>query len=170
MFLFMAERRYLLMMLVQESPDGTRFWGAAKLEGVGCKLTRDQAEGIAARAGEPVRFLLPANEQTEQFAAEGRPTMGMLPGETIWHYGEPTYVDLCDVLRTVADGAESPAPRDVLLPVESVVRVATERFGEAEAHEVQTHFDRLVLEMGGRREGSPPAYRLDIERVLTAMR
>jgi hypothetical protein len=96
--------------------------------------------------------------------------MGMMPSETIWQRGEPTYVDMCEMLRTVADGAVSPSPDDVLLPVESVVRVAIERLGEGEPHEVETLFDGLVMEMGGTREGDPPAYRLNIERLLTAMR
>lgn len=157
------------MMLVDEWQDGTRTFGAAMLDGE-CKLTREQAESIAARAGQPVRFLLRATEQTEHFASEGRPTMGMMPSETIWQRGEPTYVDMCEMLRTVADGAVSPSPDDVLLPVESVVRVAIERLGEGEPHEVETLFDGLVMEMGGTREGDPPAYRLNIERLLTAMR
>jgi hypothetical protein len=157
----------MLMIRVRGEPPNVQFWAAAKLEGQGRKLTRAQAEEIAARSEHGARFLFRATEQNERFAAdESPPTLAMLEGETIWNYGEPTYVDMMKVLRTVMDGAESPAPDAVLLPVDQVVAAARARFGEADPHTIETAFDRLVIQLGGRGEGEPPAYRLSIPRVL----
>jgi hypothetical protein len=162
-----AEPLYMLMIRVKGEPPGAQFWAAAKLEGHGRKLTRAQAEDIAARTSHGARFLFRATKQRERFAAEESPRpLAMLEGETIWNYGEPTYVDMMNVLRTVMDGAHSPDPDAVLLPVDQVLAAATASFGEADAHTVETAFDALVIQLGGRREGEPPAYRLSIARLL----
>jgi hypothetical protein len=130
-------------------------------------LTREQAEAIGARAGTADRFLLPYGEQAEKFAAdESPPSFAMLPGETIWQYGEPLYVDMAEVLRTVADGAESPDPNAVLLPVSEVVAAAKQRFGDGEDHTIETIFDAFVMELGGVVERDPPAYRVNFTRLL----
>jgi hypothetical protein len=90
----------------------------------------------------------------------------MMPGETIWQYGKPTSVDSVAVLKAVADGAESPAPDSALLPVAEVLRVASSRFGEADPHEVEAHFDELVLQLDGRRSGEPLGYLVSMMRLL----
>jgi hypothetical protein len=40
------------------------------------------------------------------------------------------------------------------------------RFGEADAHDLETHFDQVVLGLDGSREGEPPAYVVGIDRLL----
>jgi hypothetical protein len=127
------------------------------------------AEAIAASADHPARFLFRATEQTERFAAdESPPTFAMLPGETIWNYGEPTYVDMVGVLRTAASRPDfestlSPDSDRFPVSVASTVRVAMERFGEADAHEVESAFDGLVMEVDGFRHDDPPCYHVPME-------
>lgn len=165
----MAGERYMLMVMSGgEPPDDVAFWGAVKVEGIGRALSREQAEAIAARTSHEARFLLPHTDQTVQFGptSGSAPTLAMLPGETIWHYGEPTRVDSLAVLRAVADGAESPAPDLVALPIADVLRVAISRFGGGDAHDIEAHFDALALELDGRRTDRPPCYVLSISRLL----
>jgi len=70
------------------------------------------------------------------------------------------------VLREVSDGAESPTPDTVLLPVATVVDAALKTFEPTDAHEVETAFEGLVMELGGRREGDPAAYHVSFTKVL----
>ena len=158
----------LMVLAHDDAPRGGRFWAALPVQGIGRALTREQAEALAAQTPSSPRFLFAYTGQSKEFGPpEGpAPTLAMLPGETIWHYGEPTRVDMLEVLRAVADGAESPDPESVLLPVDAVVARAVARFGETEAHTVETHFDSLVLDLGGRRVADPPAYLVPILRVV----
>jgi hypothetical protein len=157
----------MLMVLADEAPTGERAWAAVKVEGIGRVLSREQAEAVAARTSHVARFLFPYTEQTAQFGREeSPPTLAMLAGETIWHYGEPLCADMLAVLRSLVDGAESPRPTTVLLPVASVVAAATDRFGETDAHSVEAAFDAVVMSLGGGREEEPPAYHVTISAVL----
>lgn len=97
------------MVLAHSDSSGARWWAAAKRDDAGRILTRDQAEGLAQRVGRQTRFLLPYSAHAEQFAQDPAPlTMGTLPGETIWNYGEPTWTDMRAVLQHVA-GLPPPA-------------------------------------------------------------
>jgi hypothetical protein len=159
------------MLMVLAQGGGTQdptFWAAIPVPGVGRALTRQQAELVAAQTSHPQRFLLAFTDQSEQFGPSegGAPTLAILPGETVWQYGEPTYVDSFAVLKAVMDGAVSPDPDSVLLPVADVYRAAVERFGEADPHEVEAHFDRVVLDLGGYRTSDPPGYCVSISRLL----
>jgi hypothetical protein len=163
----MSEPRYLLMVQVDDDgPNGPTMWGAASLNGSRV-LTAEQVEVIAGQAQHRARFVLPYTEQTEDFGApQHAPTLAMMPGENLWQYGEPTRTDSMAVLRTVADGAESPDPRFVLVPVAAVVGEARKRFGMADAHDVEVHFDALALSLDAARVGEPPAYRVELDRLL----
>lgn len=166
----MTGPRYMLMVLAGGG-DGQKdptFWAALPVSGVGRALTRQQAEIVAAQTTHEQRFLMAFTDQSEQFGPSegGAPTLAILPGETVWHYGEPTYVDSFAVLRAVADGAASPDPDSVLLPVVDVYRAAVERFGEAEPHDVEAHFDKVVLDLGGHRTTDPPGYCVSISRLF----
>jgi hypothetical protein len=164
----MSENRYMLMILANDDgPHGPTFWAAASLDGKRA-LTKDQIEALAARLTHGQHFVFPYTEQTEAFGASGPTvqTLAIPPGETIWQYGEPTRTDSLAVLTTVLDGAASPDPNAVVLPVADVVREAMHRFGEADAHDVETHFDQLVLDLDGARTGEPPAYVVRIDRLL----
>lgn len=156
-----------MALLSDDAPNGGSFWGAVNVDGERA-LTAAQIEFIAARTQQPARFVLPLTEQTEAFGASGAKaqTLAILPGETIWTYGEPTRTDSLRVLRAVADGAASPDPNSVLLPVAAVVAEAIQQFGAADDHDVEVHFDALALDLEGARVGVPPAYRLDIGRLL----
>ena len=160
----------MLMVLVSdESPQGgARLWAAIREDGHGRAFTRAQAEAIAARETHDARFLFAFTEQSEHFGPpDGKaPTLALLPGETIWHYGEPTRVDSVKVLRDVMDGAECPDPESVLLPVNAVVAHAAATFGNADPHDIETHFDALVVDLDGRRAGDPPVYVVPIGRLL----
>ncbi len=114
-------------------------------------------------------FRLPYTEQTAEFGASDRPpTLAMLPGETIWHYGDPTRADSLAALRAASDGAESPEPSLVALPIAKLLAIVAEKFGEGDPHDVEAHFDGLVLELGGRRTGQPPCFVLQLARLLGA--
>jgi hypothetical protein len=164
----MSEPLFLLMFRVDGPPDAPTAWAAAKVEGIGCRLTREQAEALAAQTSHERRFLVPVNAETERFAGIDGPRYPMVipPGQTIWVWGEPLRVDMLAVLLDVADGAESPTPDTVLLPVAAVVDAALNAFEPTDAHEVETAFDRLVMELGGRREGEPPAYHVSFTKLL----
>jgi hypothetical protein len=153
----MSEPLFLLMFRVDGPPDAPTAWAAAKVEGIGCRLTREQAEALAAQTSHERRFLVPVNAETERFAGIDGPRYPMVipPGQTIWVWGEPLRVDMLAVLLDVADGAESPTPDTVLLPVAAVVDAALNAFEPTDAHEVETALDRLVMELGGRRASRP---------------
>jgi hypothetical protein len=91
----------------------------------------------------------------------------MPPGETLWQHGEPTRVDSVALLRVLADGAASPEPGSVVLPVAAVVGAAIERFGQADIHDIETHFDVVVLALDGARTGEPPGYLIQLARLFT---
>jgi hypothetical protein len=162
----MTESFYMLMFRVHEE-GGMSGWYAVAVEGHGRKFTREQAEALAAQTNHDARFLFPYCHESARFAdAESPPTLAFMPGETIWDYGEPTQVDLVAILREAVDGAECPDSNSVLLPIHAVVAKAFEMFGESDPHEVEAFFDRIVLNLGGRRTGDPPAYCMSIMRVL----
>jgi hypothetical protein len=165
----MTERLFLLMIRVKDDPSGWSTWAALKVTGIGRRLTREQAEEIANGRQSEARFLLPYGEQRERFGPPDgpAPTLAIMPGETIWNYGEPLTTDMIAVLRGVADGAESPDPNAVFLPVAAVVAGAAERFGApADEHVIETAYDYLVMQLGGSREREPPAYRVPIDKLL----
>jgi hypothetical protein len=165
----MVEPRYLLMMRGGGSaPSDVSFWGAVHVLGVGRALTRDQAEAVAAAQSAQPRFLFLYCDETARFGQVDRPapTLAMMPGETIWNYGEPTRVDSLAILRAAAamptPGGSVEAPYADKFPVRvgAVLDVAAERFGAGDSHDLETHFDRLVMDVGGVRHGDPPWYHL----------
>ena len=159
-------RRYLLMVRVDETPQ-TTFWAAAKVEGVGRVLTRAQAEHAAPPPPAGARFLLPFGEHREKFAREDSPnTLAIVENDSPWEYGEPLQADLLEVLRSVMHSAESPSPDTVLLPVGDVVDAAREWLGAGDDHAIETHFDQLVMELGGTREREPAEYHAPIAGIL----
>jgi hypothetical protein len=107
------------------------------------------------------------NADTEKFAADDAAPMALLPGDSIWRWGVPPAPGMAGVLRTVADGAESPDPDSVLLPVRDVIQAAKAEFGDGEDHVIETVFDAFVMEIGGSRAGDPPAYRLNFMHLLS---
>jgi hypothetical protein len=162
----MPERRYLLMTRVH-AEDALSMWAAIKVEGVGRLLTRDQAEAAARQLESPHRFLLPESPgQTDPFSRDESPNqMGMLAGETIWTWGEPLRLDLNAVLRSVVanpekegEAYEASDPDLFPVPVEATVNRALQRFGQADRHDVEHVFDQHVMQLGGKRYGSPPCY------------
>lgn len=171
----MADPLYLLMMEVGSADaSGVRAFVPARVDDR-VMVEREVAERIAQRSSPGRRFLLLASDTVgsltaagEQFgSSERRGIMAMLPGETFWSYGgEPLRVEMMQVLLTVMDGAESPDPDVVLLPVAAIVDVARSRFDDTEAHELETTFDALVMDLGGSRAGEPPAYRVSISRLF----
>ncbi len=122
----MTEDRYMLMVLHDDdAPHGPSIWVAARVNGQAA-LTLGEIEGVLAHVPKR-RFLLPYTEQTAHFGSGGvgtMPTLALLPGETLWQYGEPTRTDSIHVLKTVLDGADSPELNVVLLRVASVLREA----------------------------------------------
>lgn len=159
----------LMVLHDDDGPHGPSIWVAVRIDGQAA-LTLGEVDEVLERAPVPERrFLLPYTEQTAHLGGDGAgmmPTLALPPGQTLWSCGEPTRRDSIDVLKAVLDGAESPEPNSVLLPVASVLREAEERFGQADAHDVETHFDQLVLGLEGSRVGEPPAYLLRIDRIL----
>jgi hypothetical protein len=160
----MSEPRYMLMLLADSTPTGERFWAAAKVQDRGRALTRAEAEALAAQITREPRFLMQVTEESERFTRDqGAPTLATMNGETIWDYGEPTRVDMLSVLRDSAfsenaDGAEWPDADKLPVSVAAVVEEAFGRFGSAEAHRVETVFDALIMDLGGKRHGDPPFY------------
>lgn len=152
------------MVLAASNPTGERFWMAVNVEGRGRALTRQEAEAVAAQTTHEARFLMPVTEESQQFVRDaGPPTFATMSGQTIWDYGEPTRVDMLSVLRDSAfskkaDGGESPDADKLPVSVAAVVEQATARFGPTDAHEVETAFDALVMDLGGKRHGYPPFY------------
>ena len=171
----MTDPLYLLMMEVGAADAaGIRAFVPARVDDR-VMVERDLAERVALQASPVRRFLLLAGDTDgnltaagEQFgSSEQRHTMAMLSGETFWQYGgEPLRVDMMGVLVTVMDGAESPDPDAVLLPVAAVIETARPRFDATEDHELESQFDALVMDLGGSRESDPPAYRVSITRLL----
>jgi hypothetical protein len=165
----MTETRYMVMNLLQEEGE-FRHWLAVTVDGVGCALTREQAETLLAQQPYSPRFLFPYTEQTKQFGEEPRRPLVMLPGETIWTYGEPAYVDMGAVLREALsagpdDLPASPDPEMFPVLVESVVATAVAWFGEADPHDVEAAFDALVIQLGGIRHDDPPHYGLPLAMI-----
>lgn len=153
--------------MVKASEDPTGYmtaWAAVLVEGVGRALTFAQAEAAAASTSTVPRFLMPYTDESEHFGlAEGpAPTLAVLEQDSPWNYGVPTQTDSIMILRDTADGAESPDPDTVLLPVSDVVTKASDWLGAYDAHHIEAHFDRVVMELGGARIESPPRYRLPL--------
>jgi hypothetical protein len=124
----METDRFLLMMLAHDDgPHGPRLWAAATLGGVGRALTREQAEALAQSVPFSPRFLLHYTEDSARFAQESAaPTLALMPGESIWSYGEPTRADMLMMLRAAfgewpGDSAPSPDPDNVPTFVAAVV-------------------------------------------------
>lgn len=164
----MTAQRVLLMICGHDDgPHGGSFWTAASLDGERA-LTLEQAEALALSLGDQRTFLLPFTDQTAEFAQAGSMSFAVMPGTTIWHYGEPTRAASLRVLDKLANGAESPEPFRVLIPVSAVVDEAISRFGEYDRHDIEAHFDALVLDLEGTRTGEPPAYKIDSARVVVA--
>lgn len=159
----------LMVLHDDDGPHGRSIWVAVRIDGKAA-LTLGEVEELIEHVPIPKRrFLLPYTEQTAHFGGDGdgmMPTLALPPGETLWSCGEPTRTDSIDVLRTVLDGADSPEPNTALLRLTSVLCEAAERFGEADSHDVEAHFDRLVLSLDGSRSTEPPAYRVRIDRIL----
>ncbi len=159
----MPEPLYMLMVRMDELPSWyVSAWEAVVVPGRGRVLTREEAEDLAAREDHGPRFLLPFTPGTRVHGApEGQPArwLEILSEETIWDYGEPLRVDMTRLLRRLTDRAPASSPT-VTVAVADVVSAAADAFGRGEPHDVEAHFDRLVLHLGGRRQGEPPAYRL----------
>ena len=152
----------------EDGPLGPSIWVAVRIDGKAA-LTLGEVEECSARSIPKRRFLLPYSEQTAHFGGDGvgvMPTLALPPGQTLWSCGEPTRTDSIDVLRAVLDGAESPESNTALLPIASVLDEAAERFGDTDAHDVEAHFDQLVLSLEGSRTMEPPAYLVRIDRLL----
>lgn len=154
----------MLMVLVDSNPTGEQFWAAAKVQGRGRALAREDAEALASQTTHEARFLMRVTKESEQLARDvGAPTLAMMPGETIWDYGEPTRVDMLAALRNSAfsedaDGTEWPDSDKLPVSVAAVIAQATTRFGPADTHEVEAAFDAFVMDLGGKRHGDPPFY------------
>jgi hypothetical protein len=170
----MSEPLFMYMLLTRgDYPSGPSDWTAVKVEQVGRTFTRAQAEHVAHQVHHhPARFLFPYTDQTAQFAdGDAPPTLAMMPGETIWHYGEPFRVDLVAILRKVAGdplpgGAVEAPDRDKFpLSVDAVVVEAVRRFGPCDSHDVQARFDQLVSDLGGFRHGAPAFYHVPFEII-----
>jgi hypothetical protein len=166
------EPLFMLMMLVHDDgPHGVSIWKAALVEGVGSALTREQAEEIVAREGPGARFLYAYTDATCHLAGadRGAPPLTIPPGHTIWDYGEPPRVDLIEVLRAAYAAAGSPPPppelHNVSIEVQTVLEVAADWFGPADAHRVESAFDMLVMDLGGNRHGTPPFYGVPLEAL-----
>ena len=141
-----------------DAGDG-RAWVAVRSESHGRTFTLEEAETAALAQGLTPGFLVELTSETRAFGAgDHPPSLGIVDGDSIWSWGQPTRAAVLSVMRQVADGAESPDPQTVLLPVRAVVDEAIRRFGRCDSHEVETQFDRHVLRMGGRRTEAPPAY------------
>jgi hypothetical protein len=162
----------MLMMLVHDDgPHGVSVWKAALVAGHGRALTREQAETIVEREGPGSRFLYAYSRETQHLApADGTaPPLTIPPSQTIWDYGEPPHVDMVEVLRAAyAATGSTPPPPDVdnaSVAVSTVLEIAADRFGPADAHRVETAFDLLVMDLGGDRHGTPPFYGVPLEAL-----
>lgn len=163
---------FLIMILVHDDgPQGVSVWRAALVEGHGRALTREQAEAIVAAEGPGARFLYPYDKGSAHLGpANGvAPPLTMAPSDTLWDYGEPPQVDMIAVLRAVyAASGSTPPPPDVdnaSVEVASVLEVAADWFGPADAHRVEAAFDLLVMGLGGNRHGTPPFYGVPLEAL-----
>jgi hypothetical protein len=155
------------MLMVKASEDPTGYvsgWAAVLVERVGRALTVEQVEHAAASMSRVPRFVMPYADQTDRFGpADGpAPTLAILEQDSPWNYGDLTQVDSVAILRDAADGAESPTPDTVLLPVADVVQKTREWLGPCDAHNIEAHFDRLVMDLGGARVEAPSRYRVPI--------
>jgi hypothetical protein len=166
------EPLFMIMMLVHDDgPHGVSVWKAALVAGHGRALTREQAETIVEREGPGSRFLYAYSRETQHLApADGTaPPLTIPPSQTIWDYGEPPHVDMVEVLRAAyAATGSTPPPPDVdnaSVAVSTVLEIAADRFGPADAHRVETAFDLLVMDLGGDRHGTPPFYGVPLEAL-----
>lgn len=166
------EPLYMLMMLVHDDgPQGVSIWKAALVEGLGSALTREQAEEIVSREGPGARFLYEFTNETQYLAGadRGAPPLTIPPSHTLWDYGEPPRVDMIEVLRAAyAAAGNTPPPPDVdnaSVEVATVLEIAGDWFGRADAHRLESAFDELVMDLGGNRHGTRPYYGVPLEAL-----
>ena len=164
------EPLFMIMMLVHDDgPQGVSVWRAMLVEGHGRALTREQAESVVEREEPGARFLYEHTPETEYLAPPdgGAPPLTMPPGHTLWDYGEPAHVDMIAVLRAayVADGSTPPPPdvENASVDVATVLEIAADWFGAADAHRVESAFDLLLMDLDGDRHGTPPFYGVPLE-------
>lgn len=167
-----GEPLFLIMMLVHDDgPQGVSVWKAADVEGRGYALPREEAEAIVASDGPGSRFLYAYDDDTAYLGPAGgaAPPLTIPPGHTIWDYGEPPRVDLVEVLRAAYAAAGRPPPPpdvdNVSVEVATVLEIAADWFGSAEAHRVESAFDLLVMDLDGNRHGTPPFYGVALEQL-----
>ena len=167
-----GEPLFMIMMLVHDDgPQGVSVWKAALVEGLGGALTREQAEAVIEHEGPGARFLYAYTPQTEHLAPADRsyPPLTMPPGHTLWDYGEPPHVDMVEVLRAAyAATGSTPPPPDVdnaSVQVTTVLEIAADWFGAGDAHQVETAFDLLVMDLGGDRHGTPAFYGVPLDAL-----
>jgi hypothetical protein len=166
------EPLFMIMMLVHDDgPGGVSVWHAALVEGHGRVLNREQAEAIIAAEGPGSRFLYPWDDETRHLGPPdgAAPPLTMPPGHTMWDYGEPPRVDMIEVLRATYSAAGStPPPPDVenaSVEVATTLEIASDWFGAADSHRVETAFDLLVMDLGGNRHGTPPFYGVPLQAL-----
>lgn len=158
----------MLMVRVSGDVEHGQLFAAMRVEGLGRAFSEEQAQDLAAQnpTDEP-RYLLRFTSQTEQFGPaepEAAPTMGMLPGETIWSYGlEPPRIDLQKVFQdcnATPHSLPSPEGDHVPFSIDMVIEYATERFGPGDRHMLENVFDRYVASLNGKRydDIEPPCY------------
>ncbi len=161
----------LMMLIHDDGPLGGSIWKAALVEGVGSALTREQAEEIVSREGPGARFLYEYTDETRYLAGadRGAPPLTIPPSHTLREYGEPLRVDMIEVLRAAyAAAGSTPPPPDVhnaSIEVETVLEVAADWFGPADAHRVESAFDLLVMDLGGNRHGARPFYGVPLDAL-----
>jgi hypothetical protein len=164
------EQLFLLMMLVHDDgPGGVSIWKAVLVEGHGYALTREQAEAIVASEGAGSRFLYAYGDDTAHLGPRGgsAPPLTMPPSSTIWDYGEPLQVDMVEVLRAAWAGSTPPPPDvdNASVEVATVLEIAADWFGAGDAHQVETAFDLLVMDLDGNRHGTPPFYGVPLDAL-----
>ena len=132
---------------------------------------RETAYGVLGLNGvcSPTKPLqLPYTSGVEAFARNQSPAaMAMFSGETIWDYGCPSRVDSLALLRELADDdVRSSDGETVVLPVAEVVAMARHRFGAADDHTIEAHFDAMLIELNSTRDAAPDAYRVPLHVLI----
>ena len=166
------EPLYLLMVLVHDDgPHGVSIWKAAYVDGLGHALTREQAEAVVASEGPGARFLCELDDDNAYLGptSGSAPPLTLAPSSTLWDHGEPARVDMVEVLRAAyaATGATPPPPGldNASVDVATVLEIASDWFGPADAHRVEAAFDLLAMQLGGNRHGTPPSYGVPLDAL-----